>query len=475
MITRNIVNKNIKYDGKTYNDLCLIINRWKSLLLSKGVKKGDNICVGILTVNINHIALLLAAGELGLVLFVLSKPLYKETIHATKIAFFGPMQHSVVEKELMLDPTNRLMLETYGGKITLEHELESVDDVEDNQPWEVTENDNYLLASTSGTTSQKPIPIYFSHKNMEIITKRNGKIYDYKNQDVIIQSVNMHHASSILSVILPTLRYVDTHYGITIIPDFMRGIQKDPKYFTFEKCARFMIDHKVTNIMFGSKLRFQNLLDALKVIPEFHTLTYKIRVNISGFALTPEFYEDAKKYPIEFWSHYGAVDLLPSPLFLNIVTDTSQYMSNYLGVMPDNFSNITFYEDAAYVDCSSLGIQSQKINDGLEQRDKDWYHLGRKNQHILYSDEVESLIREQFGDFSVFAEDGAAYIVVWDYQDNLPNIDSGVLRDFNFLFLKKEDFHVDTKVDMNQLLAYVKYHTPKPKKLPPNNRHFWWA
>lgn len=487
MITRDIVNKNISYDGKSYDDICSLINRWKTLLLSKGAKKGDKLCVAIISVNLNHIALLLAAGELGLILFVISKPLCRETIHATKIALLGPMQHSVVENYLWNDrDIHKEMLKTYGGIITLESEIDSVEDVGDSQPWEITEEDYYLLASTSGTTSQKPVPVYFSHKNMMIITERAGRIFDYKKSDVVIQSVNMHHASSILSGIIPTLRYVDTHYGFNILPTtLVKNISYDKQKDTFtfrhlgvKDYARFVIDNKVTNLMFGNTIFYQKLRDELATIPEFHTLPYKIRVNVSGFAMTEDYYQDAKKYPVEFWSHYGAVDLFASPIFINRVTDKSEYIPAYLGTMPDNFSKITFDGETPMIECQTLWKGLRKINDRLEERADGFYHLGRKNQNSLYTDEMENVLKEQFGEFVIIEdkESNARYLIIWDYTGPKPRPYSWIFKQFNVKFLNKNDFHVDTKIDMTQLLAYVRYHTPNPIPMPvPGQREMWWA
>jgi len=488
MITRDIVNRDLKYDGQSYDDLCSLINRWKTLLLSKGVKKGDKICVAIISVNLNHVALLLAAGELGLILFVISKPLCRETIHATKIALLGPMQHSVVENYLWSDrDIHKEMLQTYGGVITLESEISSVEDVGNPQPWEVTEDDYYLLASTSGTTSQKPIPVYFTHKNMMIITERAGRIFDYKKTDAIIHSVNMHHASSILSGIIPTLRYVDRHYGFNLLPAFPRNRDaKDMseamifKNLDAASYAKFVISNKITNLMFGNTVFFKMLLDELILIPDFHTLPYNIRVNMSGFSMTEEYYDIAKKYPIEFWSHYGAVDLFASPVFINRIDENSIYSPSYLGKMPDNFSSITFDGDIPMIECPSLWQGLRKINDSLERRGDDWYHLGRKNQNSLYTDEMENILREQFGDFVIFEDNVdenncVSYLIIWDYDGIRPRPYNWILQSFNTLYLKKSDFHVDTKIDMVQLFAYVKHHVPHPKRHTKKGKLLWWA
>jgi acyl-coenzyme A synthetase/AMP-(fatty) acid ligase len=94
-ITRHIIRQDITYEGRTYDELCTRINRWKTLLLSRGAKKGDLIALAILDMNLTHISAIFAIAELGMKLLVIDKPVKYETLHMTKMALFGPVDFAL--------------------------------------------------------------------------------------------------------------------------------------------------------------------------------------------------------------------------------------------------------------------------------------------------------------------------------------------------------------------------------------------
>ena len=91
---------------------------------------------------------------------------------------------------------------------------------------------------------------------------------------------------------------------------------------------------------------------------------------------------------------------------------------------------------------------------------------------------MENVLKEQFGDFVIIEdkENNAQYLIIWDYTGPKPRPYNWIFKQFNVKFLNKNDFHVDTKIDMTQLLAYVRHHTPNPIPMPmPGKKEMWWA
>ncbi len=91
LVTRDIINGNINFDGYDKNFICKRINKWKYLFKEKyKLQKGDVVCLLIVTVNIDHLASAIACAELGLKILYTNKPVSMETLHATKLAIYGP-------------------------------------------------------------------------------------------------------------------------------------------------------------------------------------------------------------------------------------------------------------------------------------------------------------------------------------------------------------------------------------------------
>lgn len=449
MITRNLINVNIDYDGQNRDQIFSLINRWKRLLIAKGASKGNVLALAIMSVNLNHIACIFAAAELGIKLFLFSKPLSRETLHATKMGIFGPMDFTVIEEYMWNEDYHQELFLTYGGELIFQNEIDDVSDMGDFQPWDVDADDTFLFASTSGSTSGAPKPAYYSHKEFMSTIIRNAKVFKIDKDSVFLHSINMHHASSMLSSLMPGLMYADKHYYGSV------GRLRS-KCYTPEEFIDLIVTKKINMI----QIAFPAQIDALiPLLAKHENVEHKIRINVSGFTVPEKFYDYAKQYPIEFWSHYGAVDV-GGPILVNVVDSTSEYKPSYLGYQPDNFYDINFDDSGAYV-VSKAWKGTRRLADKLEKAADGFYHRGRADlaeEYVKWNDEIESLIKEQHGDFTALLVGKTSFLILWDaeqeYSFGSTTANLNMIVD-HIVYLKKQDFVVDTKVDMTQLKAYL--------------------
>lgn len=447
VINRHIINPDINYDGANRDDLFRLINRWKRLLLFKyHVRKGNVMALGIFDVTINHIACLFAAAELGLKIFIITKPLARETIHATKMGIFGPVDITVSQK---LEPGDLHieMFSRYSKQICQEDEIEEItDDTDIEIP--VHSSEALIFASTSGTTGNSK-PVFFTHDEVYRISQRNITVFGYNKNSIVQQTVNMHHASAMLTYLFPTLMACDTHYvgNIAFGPHLQTRIWYPNEFI--EVC---LADRKVDNLICSNKFFLEIMLFGLERANRFPE--HRITMNMSGFPATQDIYDMAKKYPIDFISHYGSIDT-GIPLLVNKITQDSVYEPGYIGVLADDFYKIE--DNLVY---SDLWSEPREVPDRLMVENGKFYYLGRKAEQELYVGEIRESIQDQFGDHDfVISNTGKQYVVLWDkdIEYDIKNSNSHVDKLFTFVYLNKRDFMVDTKVSMEQLRAYLEH------------------
>lgn len=444
VINRHIINSDINYDGANRDDLFRLINRWKRLLHNKhGVTKGDVMALGIFDVNHNHLACLFAAAELGLKIFIMTKPIARETIPATKMAIFGPVDITV-QQEINPENPHVEMFQRYSKKICFEREIDEIADDSDIETVPVEETDTLIFTSSSGTTGGSK-PAYFSHREVYEIANRNISAYQYQVDDVMQHTTNLHHASVMLTYLFPSLMICKKHfYGTIAYGDgYVFSKWETPDNFV----RKYIIENKATNVFCTNKMFLELLLTTMKQFD----IPHRVSLNISGFVATEELYQAAKELPVRIFSHYGSTET-GIPLLINTIDSNSEYEENYLGRLVDDF--YTIENDMV---TSKLWRAPRNVPDKLSMKDGRYYFYGRKEPtHIDV--EMYNYMVEQIPSFDVVKTD-KLYLVIWDqeqfdFRDHLTN------HVFDkIVFLKKQDFVVDTKVSMEQLTAYLDYHS----------------
>ena len=371
MINRDIIGGplGIIYDDLGREEIDLAIDRVKSLLSNAGVNKGDLVTISIIVVDINHIASIFACAELGLRIFILDSPATKESLPFTKLALHGPSNYYLYSTQ---EDTTHIynglhdeMLGRYGG-LGIDVMGDAIDSSNFHKV-EVLPSDPFLVSSTSGTTGASR-PITFSHQEVYDISKRNIDVFWFGEDAKVIHSRNLHHASAMLTHLLPSLMNAYSHSSFAIghdlshaeDVDLMRGL-KDLQYVP------------PSNIMIPNKEELYNFLETFA-----GQFKRTVNINMCGFVLDEEFVDLAREYNVCFQSHFGSIDTA-IPLFINRVDKDSIVIPNSLGVLCDDFYKTTLENGRMKVE-HPLWDSPRYIDDELELVDGQYViHSTREN------------------------------------------------------------------------------------------------
>ena len=365
------------------------INQWKHLLHNNGAVKGNLVTISMLTVDIHHISAILACAEMGLKIVILDSPATKESLPYTKLALHGPSDFYIHFNHTGYGAYKGLhgeMLKRYGGK-----PIDCLDvgdmPIGDLDTGEVYPDDPLLMSSTSGTTKPSR-PVYFSHKEVMTISHRNINIFKFDSESVVVHSRNLHHASAMLTSLIPALMVSNHHITFPVSHD--NSIMTDKRQLELYKLIH---DQEVTHIMIPNKHTLMDFLETYNV-PFKRTLN----INMCGFALDQSFVELAERYNVYFQSHYGTIDTA-IPLLINFVNKDSVVKENSLGVLPDDFYQLNGTE----VMCE-LWDEPRYIEDKLKHKDGEFFIKPRKETSGRYLIELLRDCPEEI-DLDLFFQD----------------------------------------------------------------------
>ena len=360
-IDRKLINKEIEYnDAFTYGHLESLINRWKQCLVKRRAKKGDLVAISILNVNHWHVSALFACAELGLRVILLDSPAKKESLPFTKLARFGPARFCLDDGsgDTLYDGLHLEMINQYGGeKISPPQVADLVN--KNIQPWEVQPEDDFLISSTSGTTKFSR-QITFSHKEVYDMSKRNIDIFKFEQDSVVLHTKNMHHASAMITDLIPSMMVSKKHYNITLA-DRNEWHTTSSKEF-----CRFVNSKHVSHMIVPNR-------DVLKWIlssdPYFEN---NVLMNMSGFTMGPEYNTMCLNHNISFLQHYGSIDTA-IPLLVRYLPEDED--SDWcLGFVPDDYYDVRFNGTRLQVSCDDW---TREMGDLVEQRGDRYYFVGR--------------------------------------------------------------------------------------------------
>ena len=444
IISRDIIADYINYHGYNKEQLCLLINRWKRLLVSKGAKKGTGLGVMIVDLNYNHIALMFAAGELGLPLTIMSKPISFETITATKQYQLGLPEIMVTEKPGSYFWPEKILnfYRDLGITMLTEIEIEEITDDTDFESEEVYPTDPYLMTSTSGTTGPAK-KIELTHENILKWSREGGPHLRYSRETTMMHNVNMHHAAAIAAAILPGLMVIENNYYGLI------NIGTEEQYIVDYVIGKGVKTMMATNIW---------QIDRLMPYIEKHKdkFNHKLEILIGGFKAPDILYDYAKNLPVTFWTSYASTEHGLIAWF--VIDDKTENVPNYVGELVDWIS-IDFDGDTAYATSERMGYTNLEIPDKIEIKGNGVYFIGRKDAMQIEDSSLRDMLNEQC-DYSYLKSSttNRKYIVLWDLDESqLINFNkSDMLKVADaFYVLKKEDFTVETKVASGELLHYL--------------------
>ena len=373
MINRDIINEFIDYDNHDRVKIDSLINRWKQLLHKRGAQQGDLVAIAILNVNVWHVSALFACAEMGLRVLLLDAPAHKDSLPYTKIARFGPARFCIDDGSgrTLYDGLHQKMITEYSDEILTPSQVS--DQPNQNIDTDVSPDTPFLVSSTSGTTkfSRK---IEFTQQEVYEMSERNIDIFRFKKDSTVLHTKNMHHASAMITDLIPSLMVADRHYSMTLAD------RNDWHPRNVMEINRFIVKHRVTHMIVPNR-------DVLEWLLSMNVrYLYTVNMNMSGFTMGREFVEMAEKHNIRFIQHYGSIDTA-IPLMVRYVTsETKEQRDNCLGHIPDYeyIVNVNRFDGRLTV-MKPGWIEPKVMGDHVEFDDKTckYYHVGRTEESDL--------------------------------------------------------------------------------------------
>ena len=393
LINRHILNDNINFDSKTKEELIHEIKKWKMLFRENyNVRKGEVVAISILDVTHYHLSCLLACAELGLKIFIIDAPATKESLPYTKLALHGPADYCVHHEFMgdeLYDGLHGQMIREYSKELIDTRELVFKEPKDFEMPDKVSEDDIFMISSTSGSTKPSR-KIEFTHKEVYEMSRRNIDIFKFKPETKVLHTKNMHHASAMICTLLPSIMVSEYHRSFTL-PQNLDWISDVNILKQMISNEQYKINSKGGyHMTVPNQMILEFLLKS--VFPYFKNKTI---ISMCGFTLPEEYVDIAKNYNLEFISHYGSIDT-GIPLLVNYLDENTEYRSDCLGVPPDDFYDIQVSPTTnASVGCQ-LWSEDRILDDILYVKDNLYFLKGRVENTNTVFDIPDDLDLDKF-------------------------------------------------------------------------------
>ena len=393
LINRHILNDNINFDSKTKEELIHEIKKWKMLFRENyNVRKGEVVAISILDVTHYHLSCLLACAELGLKIFIIDAPATKESLPYTKLALHGPADYCVHHEFMgdeLYDGLHGQMIREYSKELIDTRELVFKEPKDFEMPDKVSEDDIFMISSTSGSTKPSR-KIEFTHKEVYEMSRRNIDIFKFKPETKVLHTKNMHHASAMICTLLPSIMVSEYHRSFTL-PQNLDWISDVNILKQMISNEQYKINSKGGyHMTVPNQMILEFLLKS--VFPYFKNKTI---ISMCGFTLPEEYVDIAKNYNLEFISHYGSIDT-GIPLLVNYLDENTEYRSDCLGVPPDDFYDIQVSPTTnASVGCQ-LWSEDRILDDILYVEDNLYFLKGRVENTNTVFDIPDDLDLDKF-------------------------------------------------------------------------------
>ena len=393
LINRHILNDNINFDSKTKEELIHEIKKWKMLFQENyNVRKGEVVAISILDVTHYHLSCLLACAELGLKIFIIDAPATKESLPYTKLALHGPADYCVHHEFMgdeLYDGLHGQMIREYSKELIDTRELVFKEPKDFEMPDDVSEDDIFMISSTSGSTKPSR-KIEFTHKEVYEMSRRNIDIFKFKPETKVLHTKNMHHASAMICTLLPSIMVSEYHRSFTLPQnlDWISDVNILKQMISNEQ-------YKI-NLKGGYHMTVPNqmILDFLlkSAFPSFKNKTI---ISMCGFTLPEEYVDIAKTFNLEFISHYGSIDT-GIPLLVNYLDENTEYRSDCLGVPPDDFYDIQVSPTTNAIVGCQLWSEDRTLDDILYVEDNLYFLKGRVENANTVFDIPDNLDLDKF-------------------------------------------------------------------------------
>ena len=356
------------------------------------VRKGEVVAISILDVTHYHLSCLLACAELGLKVFIIDAPATKESLPYTKLALHGPADYCVHHEFMgddLYDGLHGQMIREYSKELIDTRELVFKEPNDFEMPDDVSEDDIFMISSTSGSTKPSR-KIEFTHKEVYEMSRRNIDIFKFKPETKVLHTKNMHHASAMICTLLPSIMVSEYHRSFTL-PQNLDWISDVNILKQMISNEQYRINSKGGYHMTVPNQMILEFL--LKTV--FSSFKNKTIISMCGFTLPEEYIDYARDYNLEFISHYGSIDT-GIPLLVNYLDENTEYRSDCLGVPPDDFFDIQVSPTTnASVGCQ-LWSEDRILDDILYVEDNLYFLKGRVENTNTVFDIPDDLDLDKF-------------------------------------------------------------------------------
>lgn len=393
LINRHILNDNINFDSKTKEELIHEIKKWKMLFRENyNVRKGEVVAISILDVTHYHLSCLLACAELGLKVFIIDAPATKESLPYTKLALHGPADYCVHHEFMgdeLYDGLHGQMIRDYSKELIDTRELVFKEPKDFEMPDDISEDDIFMISSTSGSTKPSR-KIEFTHKEVYEMSRRNIDIFKFKPETKVLHTKNMHHASAMICTLLPSIMVSEYHRSFTL-PQNLDWISDVNILKQMISNEQYRINSKGGyHMTVPNQMILEFLLKS--VFPSFKNKTI---ISMCGFTLPEEYVDIAKTFNLEFISHYGSIDT-GIPLLVNYLDENTEYRSDCLGVPPDDFYDIQVSPTTNAIVGCQLWSEDRTLDDILYVEDNLYFLKGRVENANTVFDIPDDLDLDKF-------------------------------------------------------------------------------
>jgi acyl-CoA synthetase (AMP-forming)/AMP-acid ligase II len=275
-----------------------------------------------------HVSAIIACAEMGLKIILLDSPATEESLPYTKLALHGPSDfylHFSHEGDGVYGGLHGEMMRRYGGQSIDAVKLPEMSTEDTTFNYEISPDDPLLMSSTSGTTKPSR-PVYFSHREVMTISRRNVDIFKFDENSKVVHSRNLHHASAMLTSLIPSLMVANRHLTLPISHDTNLDVNG-----ANESSWQMIYNDEFTHVMIANEKSLRLFLDKFD-----KPFKKPLNINMCGFTLNETFVDLAREYNVKFHSHYGSIDTA-IPLLINFVDEDSVVKENGLGVLADDF------------------------------------------------------------------------------------------------------------------------------------------
>lgn len=477
MITRHLINKNIKFHdvaftannepsvkSYTYDDLCLLIDRYKNLLIANGAELNCSAVIGT-PVCITQTALFFACSELGISVSIVDhiKPLwsnkkYRPLPVSTKVQILLPINYLLSKGKRYTNnnqKTKALMQVAIKTLIVDDH----IND-DSHNPKISAQNDTVILRCTTSGTTGTPKVLEHTHDFLEKLIKRNSSMFDGK----IGLIANLNHGSSPATFFLPSIvseKVTDIYH---IISPAIGGTKLVNTNDNHAVALSVLKEHGITinHLMFPYT---ESLEIFLKSNQDFKDCTlYTLGV------IKSEWIEKVKNRSIkDIISIFGTNETSGS-IFINQASDLDFHENTYEKL--DDFYGININEKNDLEVTIPVYNKTVITGDMFTKKGGKFLHLGRSNLYrindleINLNSYIDVLKNHCNGDIILDENKNSIYMVIWDETidlsvvqtiDRMMRMDSQNLHYISkYDCLKKESFMTGIKVDKQLLREYFR-------------------